>query len=640
MEPREYREQRHWEREREGGGGEKKETLQGEGERGREGQETEGERMLGAINLEEVQLGDYQLSERRLGAGMFAVVHLGYHKETGEKVAIKEIDLMRATRASRGSSKGEEATERVKSEVRLMGEMEHPNVVRCFDFKSVPRRHSIFLVMEYCDMDLDTFLKSKKNRRISEADCHTLMTDFVSGLQYLRERNIVHRDLKPQNILLQASKDPERAIPVLKIADFGFARLLPFDDVTATQCGTPLYMAPEIFRDRRYGIKADLWSVGCIMYQMLFGTTPIQASSSIEIHQKAVSSSLKVRYPSSIPVSVDCRHLLQSLLQPDPDLRISWEGLFSHPWLQRFGKEATPYDSIEDGIELIDASPSMERKESSAMRPTTAPMAIARKEEAVELPSSPSARGSPLSSSLSARKPLVSPFKDSPGGLMQSPLSKSPIERAGEEPFLYLANAEAWNSLMVSTANVDASFRKEEEFLASSQAPGVGAWRIRNSSCAEVIRLARELRDLGHEADALAVLLEGMEALKAAWLEMDSSSHYHLSVEEEAEVLAVRESMRAAFLDALRDLDDLTMRCPRPHGNPMEHIYTAAWKAAKAAAVSEYFKSGRSSEKQYGAALSLLYHLRLCATSEADCQTLDREIERVRSRLRHVQLAS
>eukprot|EP00011_Vannellida_sp_DIVA3-517-6-12_P013708 CAMPEP_0114631542 /NCGR_PEP_ID=MMETSP0168-20121206/14466_1 /TAXON_ID=95228 ORGANISM="Vannella sp., Strain DIVA3 517/6/12" /NCGR_SAMPLE_ID=MMETSP0168 /ASSEMBLY_ACC=CAM_ASM_000044 /LENGTH=610 /DNA_ID=CAMNT_0001843111 /DNA_START=367 /DNA_END=2199 /DNA_ORIENTATION=- len=608
--------------------------------------------------LQGVDLGGYQLTDKRLGSGMFAVVHLGYNTETGEKVAIKEIDLLRATRASRGGEKSGEATERVKSEVKLMREMQHPNIVRCYDFKSVPRRQSIFLVMEFCDMDLDKFLKGKKNRRIPEADCHTLMLDFVAGLQYLREMDIVHRDLKPQNILLQASRDPERQLPVLKIADFGFARLLPFDDVTATQCGTPLYMAPEIFRYRKYGIKADLWSVGCIMYQMLFGTTPIQATSSIEIHQKVMSDSLHVRFPTSIPVSVDCRHLLQGLLQADPDRRLSWEGLFAHPWLAQGGRSSSPFDSIEDGIEVIDASPQPSRHSPpraeaipTHSRTATAPVAIGggRKaagetQAASGSPSSwtgsPSPSASLLSSSLSARKPLVSPFKEQAASGGHSPLSKSPLER-NEEPFVYLADKAAWNSLMESTAQVDSSaLVSVGERTFQSQNSGVGAWQIRLSSCTEIVRLAREMRDLGNDAEALAVLIEGMAELKRAWTEVQARSHYHLSVEDEAAVVSVADGLKAAFLEAVKDLDDLTMRCQRPKGNAMEHIYAAAWKAARAAAVNEYFRSTRASEKGYITALGLLGHMRLHATSEADCQSLDKDIERIRVRLRHVQLAS
>jgi serine/threonine-protein kinase ULK/ATG1 len=82
----------------------------------------------------------------------------------------------------------------------------------------------------------------------------------------IHKLNFIHRDLKPQNILL--SEDSEQA--TLKIADFGFARSLQPFDMAATICGSPLYMAPEILRHERYDGRADLWSVGAIIFELIW----------------------------------------------------------------------------------------------------------------------------------------------------------------------------------------------------------------------------------------------------------------------------------------------------------------------------------------------------------------------------------
>merc|ERR550537_1244041 len=95
----------------------------------------------------------------------------------------------------------------------------------------------------------------------------------------LHRENVLHRDLKPQNILLSSSDED----PVLKIADFGFARLLKPEDMAATVCGSPLYMAPEILSHEPYDAKADLWSVGAILYELLLGRTPFTGANPMQL---------------------------------------------------------------------------------------------------------------------------------------------------------------------------------------------------------------------------------------------------------------------------------------------------------------------------------------------------------------------
>ena len=88
-------------------------------------------------------------------------------------------------------------------------------------------------------------------------------------MKYLLENKIIHRDLKPQNILVTNLGD-------IKITDFGFARYFDNDMVIRTICSSPLYMAPEIMKNKKYDLKSDLWSVGIILYEMLVGQAPFE----------------------------------------------------------------------------------------------------------------------------------------------------------------------------------------------------------------------------------------------------------------------------------------------------------------------------------------------------------------------------
>ena len=115
--------------------------------------------------------------------------------------------------------------------------------------------------------------------------CHlTFFFCFIlaGAMKAMVSKDIVHRDLKPQNILLShdgKTKNPQPQDITLKIADFGFARFLQDGVMAATLCGSPMYMAPEVIMSLQYNSKADLWSLGTIVFQCLTGKAPFQAQT-------------------------------------------------------------------------------------------------------------------------------------------------------------------------------------------------------------------------------------------------------------------------------------------------------------------------------------------------------------------------
>ena len=105
---------------------------------------------------------------------------------------------------------------------------------------------------------------------------------LAGAMKAMVSKDIVHRDLKPQNILLShdgKTKNPQPQDITLKIADFGFARFLQDGVMAATLCGSPMYMAPEVIMSLQYNSKADLWSLGTIVFQCLTGKAPFQAQT-------------------------------------------------------------------------------------------------------------------------------------------------------------------------------------------------------------------------------------------------------------------------------------------------------------------------------------------------------------------------
>jgi serine/threonine protein kinase len=285
--------------------------------------------------LRDAKGNEFRLTKKKLGRGTFADVFLGewLNHTPVMQVAIKQFHLNKQT-----------YQRALATEISIMQTLDHPNIVKLVSvIKHVAATKSddssiddddddqLWVVLEYCEGgDFKTFLKDKnkspKQQRLSEKYACLFMRQIAEGLRYLRSRQIVHRDLKPHNLLL--SKDQR----TVKIADFGFARILGSDALEATVCGSPLYMAPEILCGTQYNSKADLWSVGVILYEMLCGARPFQEVKDIVDLRRRVDKD-PIQFPTRVQISRECRRLLVALLQKDPEKRIDWQDFFEHEWL-------------------------------------------------------------------------------------------------------------------------------------------------------------------------------------------------------------------------------------------------------------------------------------------------------------------
>jgi serine/threonine-protein kinase ULK2 len=187
---------------------------------------------------------------------------------------------------------------------------------------------------------------------LNEVVCRHFLKQIASALKYLHARSFLHRDIKPQNLLLvpsphwykthrhgksplTAKPDPNEpavgipSLPVLKIADFGFARFLPSLSLAETLCGSPLYMAPEILRYEKYDNKADLWSVGTVLHEMVVGKPPFRANNHVELLRKIEKAEDRIRFPEGSTISSEMKVAIRSLLKKKPTERISYEKFFS-----------------------------------------------------------------------------------------------------------------------------------------------------------------------------------------------------------------------------------------------------------------------------------------------------------------------
>ena len=196
--------------------------------------------------------------------------------------------------------------------------------------------------MEYINGgNLFSFLK--KRRKVSEKTAKFLYKQIILGIKYIHSHNIVHRDIKLENILIDLNNN-------IKICDFGIGRVLSDpNQLLYDQCGTPMYIAPEILlstKDEGYkGFPVDIWSSGIALYILLSGSLPFSfkngKSVSIEESDKNNDNSEELQFsiihnePKHIEnISNEAKDLLKGLLNKNPNKRLTCEQILSHPWLK------------------------------------------------------------------------------------------------------------------------------------------------------------------------------------------------------------------------------------------------------------------------------------------------------------------
>ena len=143
-----------------------------------------------------------------------------------------------------------------------------------------------------------------------------MLAQVLRGLNYMHKKNIVHRDIKPENILME-SKDSSNLN--LKITDFGFAKCYdPEEGGMKEKLGSPLYMAPEIIKDKPYDIGVDIWALGILAYIMLSGRPPFKGSTKDEIFTQITSKNISYQGDNWKNVSKEAKSFLKKMLVRDP----------------------------------------------------------------------------------------------------------------------------------------------------------------------------------------------------------------------------------------------------------------------------------------------------------------------------------
>lgn len=262
------------------------------------------------------EIGDYVYNDKNiLGKGSFSLVYLGESLKNNEKIAIKKIYI---------NPKKKDFYD-IKNEINILQKLNHPNIVLLKN--KIILEKDLYIILEYCPLgDLNSFFNKKM---VKEEYVKHYAIQIISGLKYLALNNIMHRDIKPHNILL-------KNIYNVKISDFGFAKYYDKFDLSKTLCGSPIYMAPEIMQFKSYNYKTDIWSLGILLYELLYGTPPFIARNHIELIHTI--NSQKVVYSYKNPISKECISFLENLLQKNEKLRPDYPIIEQHDWIKKNNK--------------------------------------------------------------------------------------------------------------------------------------------------------------------------------------------------------------------------------------------------------------------------------------------------------------
>ena len=258
---------------------------------------------------------------KQLGSGSFGRVYLVSHNESKKLFALKVIDK-RKLMVSYGK------LDIIYNEINIHSKLSHENIIKLYNVHE--DNENINIIMEYAENGNLFELISKEKNGLEESKAFDYFIQVVNAVYYLHNNNIIHRDIKPENILIGNDNK-------IKLCDFGWAKELTLEN-RSTFCGTVEYMAPEIVGSENYDYSVDIWSLGILLYELLFGHSPFKANTTknvilnIKTHELTYDDKNK-------KISNSCKDLIQKLLVSNPQKRLKIKDILEHPFVKKHSKK-------------------------------------------------------------------------------------------------------------------------------------------------------------------------------------------------------------------------------------------------------------------------------------------------------------
>ncbi|OAP61145.1 hypothetical protein AYL99_03346 [Fonsecaea erecta] len=297
--------------------------------------------------LELAENDKYEVKEI-IGRGAFGIIRKVRRKQDGHILCRKEINYLKMSQKER---------DQLHAEFSILASLSHPNIVGYFHREHLRQTQELYLYMEYCGGgDLGCVIKElkRKNEYAKEEFVWRIFSQLVTALyrchygvdppepgsDFSRQNDtrplnkgkmILHRDLKPENIFLGEDQS-------VKLGDFGLSKIMQSHDFASTYVGTPFYMSPEICAAEKYTLYSDIWSLGCIMYELCTKEPPFNANSHLQLVQRIRKGDFK---PIPAIYSKDLANVIANCLKTNPMHRPDTSSLLTVPyvWLSRRQQE-------------------------------------------------------------------------------------------------------------------------------------------------------------------------------------------------------------------------------------------------------------------------------------------------------------
>lgn len=274
----------------------------------------------------------YEMMAKPLGQGSFGEVRRAFEKHFKFECAIKIVTKQKLKEA-------DVYLKLMRDELKTLQEIPHPHIMRTIELMEDDDNY--YVVSEFLRGG-ELFDRIIKLKRFDENRAADVIEQLLMALNYLhKEKKIMHRDLKPENILLESPEEDDLNI---KVSDFGFATKINKGE--SLQCGSPLYMAPEILNGQTYDEKVDIWSTGVITYILLSGRPPYAGKNKPMIAQAIRTKEIDITSAGWEKISKEAKDFLKNALVKNGKDRSSAEDLLNHPWItQRIKRQSQMLDT-------------------------------------------------------------------------------------------------------------------------------------------------------------------------------------------------------------------------------------------------------------------------------------------------------
>ncbi|NWQ89926.1 NEK3 kinase, partial [Burhinus bistriatus] len=268
-----------------------------------------------------------------LGEGSFGRALLVHHRLSDQKYAMKEIRLPMSSSDVENSRK----------EAIILAKMKHPNIVAYKE--SFEADGHLYIVMEYCDDgDLMQKIKHQGGTLFPEDMILHWFVQMCLGVKHIHDKRVLHRDIKSKNVFLTQSGK-------VKLGDFGSARLLAHPvSYACTYVGTPYYVPPEIWESMPYNNKSDIWSLGCILYELCTLRHPFQANSWKHLILKICKGSYN---PLPSHYSYELHYLIKQMFKRNPKNRPSASTILARGCLTKLIKNCLPSEMTNEFEQVL-----------------------------------------------------------------------------------------------------------------------------------------------------------------------------------------------------------------------------------------------------------------------------------------------